>query len=440
LAAKLRLLRQDKSQLGEQVAVSGNAEVSQLAGEFNSMTVELKNTYAELESMAETATLANRAKSAFLANMSHEIRTPLTSIIGFAEMSLNTNQTVEEQRESLAMIRSSGKHLLKIINDILDLSKIEADKLEVEKIPLSPIQVLEDVCALMKMQAHEKGLEFIVNPIFPLSTRIISDPLRIKQILLNLCSNAIKFTEKGSVKISVRMDFNEEKIYFEVEDTGVGLSKDQIDRIFVAFNQADVTTTRQFGGTGLGLSLSKKLAEMLGGNITVTSKLKEGSRFVACLSTGIIHDEDIINKIETGFVPIDTNKDVPIMENVSVAGKVLLVEDNVVNQLLLSKLIKNSGADVVVMDNGQKGVDAALAGDYDLVFMDIQMPVMDGLEATKYLRAQAYDAPIVALTANTMKEDRALCMEAGFSDFVSKPVNQARLLRIIKHYLGNKPA
>jgi len=380
---------------------------------------------------------ANDAKSSFLSNMSHEIRTPLTGIIGFAELSLDSDQTASERLNALIRIVGSGKHLLNIINDILDLSKIEAAKLEIANVPTSPFQALADVRTIVEMQAQEKGLSFSVNYNYPIPKTILSDPLRMKQILLNLCSNAIKFTNKGHIQINISTNFREEEISFEVVDSGIGFSDDKMESIFKDFEQADSATTRRYGGTGLGLSLSRSLAKLLGGNISVVSTLGKGSRFTATISTGRLGDIVLINR-EEDLAGITTQAAVTKLPQINfVTGNILLVEDTELNQILFSTLLKRMGATITIVENGKLAVDEALSNNYDLVLMDIQMPVMDGLEATQLLRKQGYNKPIVALTANAMKEDREQCISAGCDDFVAKPINREQLSNIVRQHLPN---
>jgi len=376
---------------------------------------------------------ATKAKSAFLANMSHEIRTPLTGIIGFAELSLNPSQSKSDRIISIRNIVSSGKHLLSIINDILDLSKIEADKLEVEKIEMSPLEVLEDVKSIASLQAAEKGIEFFINYIFPLPKKICNDPLRLKQILINLCSNAIKFTEQGVVHINVSADTHNEKMRFEVIDSGIGLSKEQLTKIFEAFGQADASTTRRFGGTGLGLSLSKNLSVKLGGDISVESQLGVGSKFCVSIKTGKIRTSDIVFRIDN--TPKNQDEIITNFENLQLSGTILIAEDTPINQTLLEMYLGNCGATLTFVENGKLAVDAATQTTYDLVLMDMQMPIMDGLTATKKLRSINYKGPIVALTANAMREDIESCKAAGCNEFISKPIDIKKLELIVVKYL-----
>lgn len=375
---------------------------------------------------------ATKAKSAFLANMSHEIRTPLTGIIGFAELSLTSNQTKEDRITSIKNILKSGKHLLSIINDILDISKIEAEKLEVEHIDMSPIDILEDVKSIATLQAEEKGIEFFINYIFPLPKLISSDPLRIKQILLNLCSNAIKFTNKGVVHINVSADIAKEKMFFEVIDSGIGLNQEQQSHIFEAFKQADATTTRKFGGTGLGLSLSKQLSEMLGGDISVQSQIDVGSKFCVSIKTGLIDTKDIIFRLDN---KPEKEEIVENFSDIKLKGSILIAEDTPINQTLLEMYLGDCGADIHIVGNGELALNKALEQPFDLILMDMQMPVMDGLTATKKLRENLYSGPIVALTANAMREDVASYKQAGCDDFVSKPIDIKQLEGVVVKFL-----
>jgi len=376
---------------------------------------------------------ATKAKSAFLANMSHEIRTPLTGIIGFAELSLNPSQSKQDHVVSIKNIVSSGKHLLSIINDILDLSKIEADKLEVEHIEMSPLEILEDVKSIASLQADEKGLEFFINYIFPLPKKIYSDPLRLKQILINLCSNALKFTEKGVVHINVSANTHSEQMQFEVIDSGIGLDQDQLTKIFDAFNQADASTTRRFGGTGLGLALSKNLSNKLGGDISVESQLGVGSKFCVTIKTGEIKADDIVFRVEN--TSENQNEATTSFENIQLDGTILIAEDTAINQTLIEMYLGSCGAKLTFVENGKLAVDAATKTTYDLILMDMQMPIMDGLTATKKLRSLNYKGPIVALTANAMREDVESCKAAGCNEFVSKPIDIKKLEMIVTNNL-----
>lgn len=383
--------------------------------------------------LAAKAEIANQAKSEFLANMSHEIRTPLTAIIGYAESSFDSNQTMEERLNALRVIKHSGDHLLQIVNNILDFSKIEANKLDVEHVDVNLFQLLNEVEGLMLQQAQKKGLDFHVEYTFPLPATFHGDPVRIRQVLLNLCSNAIKFTERGRVVVSVACARDVQQLYIKVRDSGIGMDTTQCETIFEPFRQADTSITRRFGGTGLGLSLSRRLVELMGGSITVRSQTGAGTEFVVTLPSGPLD----------GVALIDGMADLDAVESVAAGfgramlqGRVLLAEDNKVNQEMLAMFLRKMGAAVDTADDGKDAVAQALATTYDVIYMDMQMPVMSGIDATKALRRQGYTGPVVALTANATHEDRALCMAAGCNDFLTKPVNRDRLYDLTARYLA----
>jgi signal transduction histidine kinase/DNA-binding NarL/FixJ family response regulator len=377
----------------------------------------------ELAVLRDEAVAANRSKGAFLANMSHEIRTPLTAIIGFSESLLDSKQPIAERIDAIRTIIRSGNHLLRIINDILDVSKVDADKIEIESILVNPFEILEDVEAIVSLLAEDKGLQFEIEYLYPLPTQITSDPLRLKQILINLCNNAIKFTERGAVRIQVGCDPQLETLTFKVIDTGIGMTPQTVGQLFQAFTQADASTTREYGGTGLGLYLSKQLAVRLGGDIVAESTPDVGSRFTLTVRTGPLASGTFITTR-----PANVMKLVPSpTTEISVTGHVLLAEDNIDNQKLVSLLLRRSGAEVSIAENGQLAVDMALLNPYDLILMDMQMPVMNGLEATRTLRQRGYRGAIVALTANATREDVESCLAAGCDDFMSKPIDRQKL-------------
>lgn len=385
----------------------------------------------ELGEARDEAVTANRSKGAFLANMSHEIRTPLTAIIGFSETLLDSKQPMIDRVEAIRTIIRSGKHLLRIINDILDVSKIEAEKLDVEQIPVNPFVILDDVQAMAGLLAQEKGLTFSVDYVFPLPARMMSDPLRLKQILINLCNNAIKFTARGGVRIKVACDRTAETMTFKVIDTGIGMTRPQIETVFHAFSQGDASTTRQYGGTGLGLYLSRELAERLGGAIAAESTPEVGSCFTLTIKTGSLDNVPF----ETHYVtPAEAPAGTAVGE-IAVRGKVLVAEDNVDNQKLISFLLRCAGAEVSVAENGQKAVEMAEAGSFDLILMDVQMPVLNGIDAVRQLRRRGYRRPIVVLTANALKTDIEACFAAGCDAFIAKPIQKDRLFGLLAHYL-----
>ena len=387
----------------------------------------------ELAVARDQATQANRMKSAFLANMSHEIRTPLTAIIGFAEALLETQQTPQARQQAIDTILVSGRHLLQLINDILDLSKIEADKLDIECLQVSPYEVLREVKDLVGVQARNKGLNFVVDYDFPLPETIASDPIRLKQILINLCSNALKFTESGHIKIQVNCDAEQQTMRFAVIDSGIGMTEAQAGKIFEAFTQADSSTTRRFGGTGLGLSLSRRLAEMLGGSLTVTSMENVGSRFVVEINTGDLQGIPVINsmsEVKSAAPEFVTQEHTGILH-----GRILLAEDTPANQKLISLYINKLGAEVTIAGDGKQALELATSQSFDLILMDMQMPVMDGVEAVTALRAQGYAGPIVALTANAMKQDKERCLAAGCDNFITKPIDRRLFNEVLAAYL-----
>ena len=406
-----------------------------LIGSWISVMMERQLESEELKKAKEQAEQANKAKSEFLANMSHEIRTPLTAIIGYSDFALSDTQTEEERISGLKIIRGSGKHLLHLINDILDFSKIEAGELDVVQAETHVPSLLHDVESIMSGQANLKNLYFNIKYEFPVPECIQTDDLRLKQILLNLCSNAIKFTEKGGVEISVAYSEAEKNIRFKVTDTGIGLTPEQIKSIFKPFKQADAGTARKYGGTGLGLSLSTRLAKLLNGELTAKSELEKGSEFelVINLASDSIHDN-------TRFLH-SLNDDAEVLESESrlrLSGNILVADDEIFNQDLITMYINDMGPEVTIAENGQIAVDEALKGNFDLIYMDMQMPVLSGVDAVKTLRDANYTDPIVMLSANATSEDRIKCEQAGCDDFVTKPIDSDRLYEVSAHYLSNK--
>lgn len=379
---------------------------------------------------AEEATIV---KSDFLATMSHEMRTPLTAIIGFAETTLFSEQTIEQRQNAIQTIIRSGKHLLQIINNILDLSKVEANKIDVENVELQTFDLLTDIENLVRPMAEDKGLGFSINYLFPLPKKITGDGLRIKQILINLCNNAVKFTEEGYVLINVSSNKDDGTLLFEVVDSGVGISEEQQKFIFDAYRQADSSTTRRFGGTGLGLSLSKELAELLGGTLTVESELDKGSKFKLSLKFDTNNVKNIV--FDREHIPVVKESRVKVKPTVHLSGHVLLAEDNKDNQELFSIYLHRMGLDVTIVENGQEAVDAAKDNCFDLVLMDMRMPVLNGLDAIQILRKNGLEKPIIVLTANAMREDQDACYDAGANGFLSKPVNVNEFNNTLKTHL-----
>ena len=386
---------------------------------------------SELDLAKRVAEEASHAKSQFLSNMSHEIRTPLSSIIGFAEMLDEGDKTGAEQEKSIATILSSSHHLQNIVNDILDLSKIEANKMDVELIFINLKSLLKEIKTVVGLQAENKGLLFSVEYADNVPDHLLADPVRLKQILLNLCSNAIKFTQQGDVGIRISYKDDEHKVCIDVSDSGIGLTAEQIDKLFHSFSQADSSTTRKYGGTGLGLVLSRQLAELLGGELTVSSEYGKGSRFTLVLPVG---DVESIQASSNSM----QNKQSTVSETNVLKGRVLLVEDTPPMQDLIGMHLKRLGLDYELAENGKVAIEMACANDFDLIFMDIQMPVMGGIESTQALRKNQYSRPIIALTANALDKERDACLAAGCNDFVTKPVSRQQLYDVASQYL-NEP-
>ena len=374
--------------------------------------------------------VATQTKTEFLANMSHEIRTPLTAIIGFSDLVHDRLANGDNNKTTLGKVIRNAEHLMHIINDILDISKIEANKLEIEHAKFSMFEMLHDIQAMLEDKITQKGLEFKINYNFPLPEIITSDVVRLKQIIINLCSNAMKFTETGYVYIYTDHDHLNNRLYFKVEDTGIGLSNDQCKKIFSAFSQADSSTTKKYGGTGLGLSISKQLAEKLGGELKVTSELGKGSTFSFFINPGFV--SNICHEIPKIEFQKNNSR---LFEDTHVKGLILLVEDTIDNQELISIYLNELGAEVIVANNGQEAVTLAASNDFDLILMDMQMPIMNGYDALCKLRENNYTKPIAMLTANAFKEERDRCSSAGCDDFLLKPINHTALATIVSKYL-----
>jgi PAS domain S-box-containing protein len=381
------------------------------------------------------AEAASEAKSQFLANMSHEIRTPMNSIIGFSEMLASDNLT-DERRQYANLIHESGKSLMKIINDILDFSKIEAGKLEVDLSECDLVGVLADVDSMLRSQAEGKGLTFEVKLVDPLPARIRTDAARLRQCLINLAGNAVKFTQAGRVLVRVSAEHTVDEmqhIRFDVEDTGIGVKAEDHERIFESFTQGDGSMCRKYGGTGLGLAITRQLAGLLDGRVMVTSEEGKGSTFSLVIPTGLDSTEQLL--LDKGESCNQQECSGGNMNQMKFSGHVLVAEDVRTNQILTKSLLKRMGLDVTIAADGNEAVQKALEGSFDLIFMDIQMPGIDGYQATKRLREEGVKTPIIALTAHTMKGDDQKCIEAGCDDYLPKPLDHRRLLEKICKYL-----
>lgn len=412
----------------------------------NDRTAELKSTNHQLEITVEKANLmakqadqANKFKSEFLANMSHEIRTPMNAIIGFSEL-LSEEDLTEQQHSFLNTILNSGKSLLQLINDILDFSKIEAGRLQTEIIECKMQEFLGDINSFLRPLALEKGLDFNLLQCGELPAIFFTDPVRVRQCLVNLVGNAIKFTAQGHVYINVSTERHHEKdcIRFDVENTGIGIPEEKQKSIFEAFTQADGSTTRKFGGTGLGLSITKQLTELLGGKITLKSKDGEGTTFTIMLPAGVkLEESEMINtyNIMDDLIQKTHEKPTKPKETNGYSAKILVAEDAVANQALIRILLERLGHEVVIVENGAEAIETLEKQTFDLVLMDMMMPVMNGYDATRKLRAAGCDLPIIALTANAMKEDDKKCFDAGCNGYLSKPIDRKQLQALLDHYL-----
>lgn len=381
----------------------------------------------ELARAKAAAESANESKSSFLANMSHEIRTPLTAVLGFAELLRDEYMSVHERRKSIGRIERSGQALLKLIDNILDLSKIEAGQMTVHRESFSPKDLVAEVVALLAPTANYKELELRmeVDPETP--PRVLSDPGCVRQVIVNLVGNAIKFTDQGYVAVKVAMESNK-YLRIDVIDSGIGISKESQSRLFQAFSQADDSISRQFGGTGLGLALSRRLCESLGGTLILAeSEYGKGSRFVARVEAvpDLAARPEVApeGKVEDGA------------ENLSLKGvRILVAEDGIDNKALFKLYLEPTGADLTLASDGNEAYIKAKNGNYDLILMDLQMPGMDGLQATRQLRKIGYKGPIVALTAHAMKEEVRRSLEAGCNAHLNKPITRNHLIKAVKEH------
>ncbi|GAB4154058.1 MAG: hypothetical protein Fur0037_22770 [Planctomycetota bacterium] len=417
--------------------------VSQI-GEMIALAIARDRAARLLVEARERAEAASLAKSGFLANMSHEIRSPMTAILGFAELLGQEVETGgdgagshETIRDYVRIIRSNGEHLLSILNDVLDLAKIEAGKLSVETIACDPLRILEDVLSLMRVRAIGKDLQLCAETPTPVPSSVRSDPTRIRQILVNLVGNAIKFTESGSVTVRLwHLPAPENRLRFQVVDTGIGMTREEQERLFQAFVQADASTTRRFGGTGLGLDISRRLARALGGDIEVESERGKGSTFTL--------DLPALDAVERrGEKPPGRGTTGPReRKDVRLDGiRVLFAEDGADNRRLIAQVLRKAGAEVEIVENGQELLDAwawAESGRFDLVLTDMQMPVMDGYTATRLLRANGCELPIVALTAHALAGAEQGCLDAGCDAYASKPIAIASFLGVLQDALAKK--
>ena len=397
---------------------------------------------AHAEVQARRAEAASNAKTEFLARMSHEIRTPMNGVLGFANLLLETPLS-SKQHEFARTIQQSGDALLAIINDVLDFSKIEAGRITVEQVDFDLFELCEEVGSLLQLSADKHGLTFSLDYGASVPRQVKGDPARIRQVLLNLGGNAVKFTESGGVRIKIRQA-GATRLRIEVADTGIGITGPQLQVLFQRFTQADSSTTRRYGGTGLGLAISKSLVELMGGEIGVDSEPAKGSTFwfelpllgVSPLEPGA--SAEVAAQTEAPAVAT-------ALAGSKLRGRLLLVEDNEVNQRIAGYLLNKLGCDVDIARHGREAIERLSASHYDLVFMDCQMPEMDGYEATRLIRDPAstvlnHDIPIIAMTANAFAEDHQRCIATGMNDFVAKPIDRQRLAAVLANWLPESSA
>lgn len=405
----------------------------------------LEKSMRELKEAKEAAESSSAAKSAFLANVSHEIRTPLGAVLGFSELTLTDGASPEERKKIYEIIKRNGMQLLNVINDILDLSKIEVGKFETQKTVVTVSDFIEDIKSTMGLEAEKKDLQLRLELEPNIPQKIFTDPLRLRQILMNIVGNAIKFTDRGSVEIKVKTIIDSNgmtKLAFLVKDTGIGIPADKVKELFAPFAQVDTSSTRRFGGTGLGLALSQRLAVALGGLIMLNkSTLGQGSEFLITIDPGDAvqiakGERKLKEKVALQLENIISRKNLN-------DKKILLVEDNPDNQALFSYYIRSVGADLDLANNGVEAIQKIHDGQYDAVLMDLQMPELDGYEATKILRNEGYKKPIIALSAHAMKEVKERCLANGFDGYISKPVEKIELIRAVAEFFPEaekKPA
>ncbi len=427
-------------------------EVRQMAGALTEKWNIQRLLECQMEELREAnvrAESANRAKTDFLANMSHEIRTPMNALLGYVDLMCDPTAKLDERQVYGRTVRKSGEHLLTILNDLLDVSRIEASRMVINSADFNPFELVHEAACLMRSEAGAANLEIDFEVQGEIPMVVESDLVRVRQILINLIGNAIKFTSKGEIRVVLRLDENYQSnhryLCVDVIDTGAGIESEMLESIFEPFQQADTSSTRVHGGTGMGLTISKNLANLLGGRLSASSELGIGSCFTLQLYAG-----ELGRAYLRSYSPADCSLDVlpqglkehvAELEDVLLEGRVLVVEDVKLNRVLLSAMLRRSGAAVEMACDGQEGSDMALERQregqpFDLVLMDMQMPVMDGYDATRRLRAEGYGHPVVALTAHAMAGDREKCLEAGCDDYATKPLDKVALLRICREQIS----
>jgi CheY-like chemotaxis protein len=394
---------------------------------------------SELVQARRQAEAANKAKSEFLARMSHEMRTPMAAILGYNDLSMDPKIDCSTRNNYLMVVRRNGEKLLLLINDILDLSKIEAGKISLNLQRCNVVSLLADVASTMRPRAGLRGNMLSVEYLSILPETILTDGNRLRQAIMNLVGNAVKFTENGQVRIKVfflhQWRDNQPAVKIDIADTGIGISEEVLSRLFQPFNQGDVITSQKYGGTGLGLAISRHIMELLGGELTVQSVRGGGSTFTLIAPAGDLKG------IKFFLQPVEIIEDLGahnyLQDSENLAGVTILVaEDSIDNQELIGIMLSKAGAKVVFAENGRIAVDKAQNEFFDVILMDLNMPEMDGYEATRLLRSRGYDRPILALTANVMSDDKERCLAAGCNDHLGKPVNYMQMIRTIAWHAG----
>ena len=441
LARSFNRLREKLKNLYETL----DAEVRKRTFELQQVNENLRRKIAECQqseehakALAHEAAAANRAKSDFLANMSHELRTPMNAIMGFSQV-LSEENIKQEHQSYINMIASNSRNLLTLINDILDYSKIESGKMTVEICDCQIGDMLSEIESMLRPSAMQKKIHFEVLQCDPIPAVIRTDPLRLRQCLINLVNNAIKFTETGYVYVNVTLQQRRGKVFvrFDVEDTGIGVSEEKLPLIFESFTQADSATTRKYGGTGLGLSITQQLIKLLGGEIFVVSTEGRGSVFTIEIPAGVQWpDED--TPMWNKYLPVDEINEMHETEKGTVmySGKVLVAEDNPSNQKLIAILLQRMGLEVTLADDGLEAVEKCELQAFDVILMDMQMPNLNGYDATRQLRSQGVKTPIIAVTANAMTGDEQKCMDVGCDGYLSKPIDRNKLDELVSRHLA----